>query len=101
MTGLRRITLQTPDVPATERAWRTALDTSFGPLLLAPDIQLILEAGPRHQISALHIGVRDAAAARAALGDRNWLGAIGDDGAMRLDHPACAGLALWMLPEMF
>jgi hypothetical protein len=98
VTGLRRVTLQTPDVAATEHAWRTALDTSSGPLLLAPGVQLILEFGPRHQISALHIGVRDAAAARAALGARNWLGAVGDDGAMRLKHPACAGLALWMLP---
>lgn len=99
ITGLRRITMQTPDVLTTERGWRTALDASSGPLFLAPDIRLIIEAGPCHRISALHVGVRDATVARAALEARHWLGAEGDAGAMQLDHPACAGLALWMLPE--
>lgn len=99
ITGLRRITMQTPDVPATERAWRTALDASSGPLLLAPGIRLVIEAGPSHRISALHIGVRDATAAQGAFEAGHRRGAGAGDDSIRLDHPACAGLAVWLLPE--
>lgn len=99
ITGLQQVTLQAPDVSAAEQAWRKVLGVAHGPLQLAPGIGLAIEAGPRHRIGSLHLGVRDGAWVRAHLAGRQWLGPCSDDGAMRLDAPACAGLSLWLVPD--
>lgn len=95
ITGLRGITLQSPDPIAAGHAWRRATGATQGSIWLADGVQLDIVAGRRHQITALSLGVRDESTARAWLAAKRWLGG----GAHPVDHPALAGLDLRLVPQ--
>ncbi|MDM0044481.1 hypothetical protein QTH91_08325 [Variovorax dokdonensis] len=93
VTGLRRITIATPDHPTLAGEWHKIRGSYKQPTQLVPDVDVDVVVGEQHVVSSIDLEVRDLAAARDFLADKGLLAERTDDTVM-LSPEATGGLAI-------
>ena len=96
VTGLREIAVASPDQPALAAQWRKIRGSVKQPTQLTPDVDISVVVGEQHAIASITLAVRDLAAAREALADKNLLAepTRADGDALVLAPAATGGLTI-------
>ena len=96
VTGLREIAVASPDQPALAAQWRKIRGSVKQPTQLTPDVDISVVVGERHAVASITLAVRDLAAAREALADKNLLAepTRADGDALVLAPAATGGLTI-------